>query len=103
VVLLEAAACARPLIATRVRGCTEIVRDGKNGLLVPARDSAALAQAIRTLVTNKELRVKMGAQARNIVMKEFRVEHISAETLALYRGLVGHGYVPSSLAHTRSA
>ncbi|HBC07638.1 MAG TPA: glycosyltransferase family 1 protein, partial [Rhodospirillaceae bacterium] len=44
--LLEAAACARPLIATDVPGCRALVRDGENGLLVPPRDPQALADAI---------------------------------------------------------
>src|SRR5207249_9558365 len=45
-VLVEAGAAGRPIVATDVRGCREVVRPGVNGLLVPARDSSALARAI---------------------------------------------------------
>jgi hypothetical protein len=87
--LLEGAACARPLIATRVRGCQEIVRDGENGLLVPPRDAQKLADAIMTLLHNKAMRERMGARGREIVMKEFRAELITEATVAVYRRLLG--------------
>ena len=88
-VLLEAAACGRPLVATRVRGCQDIVRDGENGLLVPPRDPEALAQAIATLLGNKALRERMGAMGREIVLKEFCAELIAEATIAVYGQLLG--------------
>jgi glycosyltransferase involved in cell wall biosynthesis len=94
-VLLEAAACARPLIATRVRGCQEIVRDGENGLLVPPRNPEALAQAIVTLLGNKALRERMGARGREIVVKEFRADLIAEATIALYDRLLGRAGIVS--------
>ena len=94
-VLLEAAACARPLIATRVRGCQEIVRDGDNGLLVPLKEPHALAEAVMTLVQSKALRGRMGARGREIAVNEFRVELIADETIAVYDRLLGNGYAPS--------
>jgi glycosyltransferase involved in cell wall biosynthesis len=87
--LLEGAACARPLIATRVRGCQEIVRDGENGLLVPPRDAQKLADAIMTLLHNKAMRERMGVRGREIVMKEFRADLITEATIAVYRQLLG--------------
>jgi glycosyltransferase involved in cell wall biosynthesis len=107
-VLLEAAACARPLIATRVRGCQEIVRDGENGLLVPPRDPEALAQAIATLLGNKALRERMGALGREIVLKEFRAELIAQATIAVYDRLLGTGSAVSldrndAVAHRQQA
>ncbi|MBX9789752.1 MAG: glycosyltransferase [Pirellulales bacterium] len=59
-VLVEAAAFARPVIATRTQGPSEIVVDGVTGLLVPPRDVAALASAMRTLVDDAELRDRLG-------------------------------------------
>ena len=50
-VLLEAAACGRPIVTTRMRGCSDIVRDGENGFLIPPKDPEALALAMRTLIT----------------------------------------------------
>lgn len=94
-VLLEAGSCARPIIATRVRGCTEIVKDGDNGLLVSPKDSRGLAQAIATLVQDKSLRDKMGARGREIVMKEFNAHHIAEETIAAYHWLLEHGQMAS--------
>jgi glycosyltransferase involved in cell wall biosynthesis len=87
-VLLEAAACARPIVATDVPGCREVVRDGDNGILVPPKDSHALAAAIAKLVQEPALRARMGAQGRALVVKEFSVERIAGETLGLYRELL---------------
>lgn len=87
-VLLEAAACGKPIIATNVPGCREIVRDGINGLLVPAHESMALAVAMRKIIDSKELRNSMGAKGREIVLKEFTEEKVVAETLAIYRELL---------------
>src|SRR5690349_21404674 len=63
-VLLEAAACGLPLVTTDAPGCREVVRDGDNGLLVPPRDPASLAGAIRKLIQDKTLRQTMGKRAR---------------------------------------
>jgi glycosyltransferase involved in cell wall biosynthesis len=90
-VLLEAAACGRPLIATDVRGCQEIVRDGENGLLVPIKDVQALVRAIITLLQDKTLRERMGARGREIAVNEFTVERIAGETIAVYRRLLANG------------
>ncbi|OGW65473.1 MAG: glycosyl transferase family 1 [Nitrospirae bacterium RIFCSPLOWO2_02_FULL_62_14] len=87
-VLLEAAACARPIVATDVPGCREIVQDGRNGLLVPPRDAGALAEAINTLVQDQAMRLRMGARGREIVTREFSAEQVARETLAVYRELL---------------
>jgi len=92
--LLEAAACGRPLVASDVPGCREIVRPGETGLLVPPRDPTALAQAIRRLVEDPALRRGLGAGARAVVETGFAVERIVAETLAVYRELVGPERLP---------
>jgi len=86
--LLEAAACGRALVATDVPGCREITRNGENGLLVPARDAVALAAALRQLVENPALRQSMGSRGREIVEKEFSVERVVNETLAVYQELL---------------
>ena len=87
-VLLEAAACARSIVATDVPGCREIVRHGDNGLLVPPRDPLALAQAIATLVEDPALRARMGARGRQMAVNEFSSERITGEVLALYQTLL---------------
>ncbi len=86
--LLEAAACGRPIVATDAPGCREIVRDGDNGLLVPVRDAAALAAALRRLLEDGGLRRDMGARGRELAVAAFSVEQVVSETLALYRELL---------------
>lgn len=87
-VLMEAAACGRPLIATDVPGCNAVVRDGLNGILVPARSPEALAEAIETLLTRPVVREAMGASARELAEQEFGVERLARETLELYREML---------------
>ena len=87
-VLIEAAACARAIVATDVPGCREIVRDGENGLLVPAKDVDSLALALRKLIEDSPLRINMGKRGRDLVEEEFSIEHVVRQTLALYRGLI---------------
>ena len=86
--LLEAAAAGRPLVATDVPGCREIVRPGETGLLVPARDPAALADALARLAADAALRLRLGAAARHLAEAEFGEARVAAETLALYRRLL---------------
>ena len=87
-VLVEAAACGRPIIATDVPGCREIVHDGENGLLVPAKDFYALANALRQLIDNPSLRIAMGKRGREIVESKFSIEHVVTQTLTLYKELI---------------
>ena len=87
-VLLEAAACGLPIVATDVPGCREIVRAGENGFLVPPRDGPALVRALSILIDDVNLRAKMGARAREIVLAEFSQARIIGETLAVYQELV---------------
>ena len=82
--LLEAAACGRPIVATDVPGCREVVRHGVNGLLVPARDARALADAILELAGDPARRAAMGAEGRRRAETEFAAERIHAETLRVY-------------------
>jgi glycosyltransferase involved in cell wall biosynthesis len=89
--LLEAAACARAIVATDVPGCREIARDGVNALLVPVRDAHALAAAIEKLAGDAALRARLGAAGREIVVKEFAESIVVRETLELYRSLCEEG------------
>ena len=86
-VLQEAAACARPIVATNIPGCREIARPGENGLLVPLRDATALAVAIGQLLADAPLRQRLGAAGRRLVEAEFTDTRASAQTLAVYRAL----------------
>lgn len=93
--LLEAAACARPLVTTDVPGCRSLVRDGIEGFVVPPGDAAALAGALETLAADPALRARMGASARTRVENGYREVDVAATVGGLYRdilaGEAGHG------------
>lgn len=88
-ILIEAASCARPIIASNIAGCREIVEDGVNGLLVPARNIYALAAAIEQLLQAPELRNRMGFNGRRKVERFFSEKQVIAETMSLYNELLG--------------
>jgi glycosyltransferase involved in cell wall biosynthesis len=87
--LLEAAACGRAIIASDTAGCREIVRHGETGLLVPPHDIDALADAVAALAHDPVRRHAMGAAGRALVERDFAAPLIAAQTLALYRELLG--------------
>ena len=86
--LLEAAGCGRPIVATDIPGCREVVRDGETGLLVPPYDVARLAEAIGALAGDPARRQAMGQAGRALVEREFAEPVIIAQTLALYAELL---------------
>jgi glycosyltransferase involved in cell wall biosynthesis len=88
-VLLEAAAVGRPLIATDVPGCREIVRHNKNGMLVKLQDVESLYEAMKLMIKNKEKRTTMGKASREIVETELSTTIINAQTIELYRTMCG--------------
>jgi glycosyltransferase involved in cell wall biosynthesis len=69
--LIEAGACGKPVVATKVGGVPEMVRDGETGLLVPAADSASLVDALISLLKDKEKRLTMGETASRWVDDKF--------------------------------
>lgn len=73
----EAMAMGRAVITTDVPGCRDTVSDGVNGYLVPARDAAALADAMRRLIAQPELLASMGKQGRDIAERKFDVKNIN--------------------------
>jgi glycosyltransferase involved in cell wall biosynthesis len=83
--LAEAAACGRSIVASDVPGCREVVRHGENGLLVPARDVPALAEALKTLLENPEMRTRMGMRGRGIAEEEFASEKVISQTFEVYQ------------------
>jgi glycosyltransferase involved in cell wall biosynthesis len=83
--LIEAAACALPLITTDVPGCREVVTDGEDGLLIPARNSMALADAIRKLDDSPELARRLGLAARIKALAEFDERIVIERTVEVYR------------------
>jgi glycosyltransferase involved in cell wall biosynthesis len=83
--LLEAAACSRPVVATDVPGCREVVRPGATGILVPPHDVDRLAGAIAALASDPARRAALGRAGRELIECRFTDEIVARETLALYR------------------
>lgn len=83
--LLEAAAAGKPIVATDVAGCREVVDHSVNGLLVPVCNAGALADAIGRLVVAPSLREEMGVQSRKKAVDEFDVQHVVRQYLELYK------------------
>ena len=86
--LIEAAAGGLPLVTTDVPGCREVVRDGVDGLRVPARDAEALAAAIARLHDDPTLARRLGDAARQRALDEFDERIVIARTLAVYREML---------------
>ena len=101
--LLEAASCARPIVATDVPGCREIVRAGVNGILVPVRDARSLADALETLLRDRELRQAMGAKSRDLVESHFHQDRVVSETLKVYESLLNTDLRRQTLAPSLAA
>jgi glycosyltransferase involved in cell wall biosynthesis len=95
--LMEAAACARAMIATDAPGCREIVFDDRTGLLVPIEDPQALAQAIVKLATSPDLRARYGNAARELVVSKLSAKIIGEQIVQLYGDMtaVRSGQTPS--------
>ena len=87
-VLLEGAAAGRPLVATDIPGCREIVSHGENGFLVPPRNPSALADVLLTLINDPALQRRMGTASRALVLDNFRDEHVIERTFEVYRALL---------------
>jgi glycosyltransferase involved in cell wall biosynthesis len=85
-VQLEAMACSKPVVSTRLpSGVPWVNRDGETGLTVPPSDDDALREAIRTLIEDPSLRRRLGAAGRARVESEFTIERMRVATTALYR------------------
>ena len=89
VTLLEAAACGKPLVATDMPGCREIVKPGKNGFLVKPGDVVSLASALEKLLIDAQLQQAFGLYSRRLVEKQFSDKKVIADTFAVYRELLG--------------
>jgi len=95
-VLLEAMACARPIVATDIAGAREVIEPEINGLLVPPRDSQNLAHAILRLLSDPPLSKRLGHMARHTVETRYSWEAVGARYIQLYRQLSSEN-VPDSI------
>jgi glycosyltransferase involved in cell wall biosynthesis len=83
--LIEAAAAGRAIVTTDVAGCRDAVIANKTGLLVPAKDSQKLANALQWLLEHPQERIAMGKAGRKLAEKEFKIEKIVKEHLEIYQ------------------
>lgn len=88
--LFDAMAAGTPIVATRAGGMPEIVRDGETGLLVRARDSAALAEAVLRLLKDAARARRLADAAGAFVRSEGTKERMVEQTVKLYRELLAH-------------
>ncbi len=86
--LLEALAAGKPVVTTNVPGCREVVKNGDNGLLVPARRVGELVIALTFLIESSELRIKFGKRGRERAEKEFSSNIVINATLTVYEQLL---------------
>ena len=81
---LEAMACRDAVVATDVRGNSDVVRPGKTGLLVPKKEPCALANAIEYLLENPDLRERLANNARELVEENFTWKKVTDRVLEAY-------------------
>ncbi|MDP2715682.1 glycosyltransferase family 4 protein [Rheinheimera sp.] len=86
--LIEAAACGRAVITTDVPGCRDAITPDVTGLLVPVKDSAALAGAIEKLVNDSDLRLSFGVAGRRLAEREFDINSVVNKHFAIYEELL---------------
>jgi len=89
IALLEAMAMSKPIVACRVGGIPEVITDGVTGVLVPPKDSHALAKAIVLLITDKKAKRRFGEAARKVVEEQFSQEIAMKRIENHYRDLKG--------------
>lgn len=87
-VLLEAAACARPIVTTDTPGCRDVVKDGVSGLIVPPNDPSALAEALLKLLVDPDLRGRMGNSGRQLVLHGYTQDQVNQANFEVYRTLM---------------
>jgi glycosyltransferase involved in cell wall biosynthesis len=102
-VVPEAMAARRPIIASASGGPCEVISDGVDGLLVPPGDVPALARAIVALGSDPARRRAMGERGRAKVVEAFGVDHIARQVAAVYRAVLGRGPAPPDGTDARAS
>jgi glycosyltransferase involved in cell wall biosynthesis len=89
-VAVEAQLCGTPVIAFASGGATDVITDGVTGLLVPARDVAALATALDRVIGDSDLQVSLGVSGRELAIMNFAPEAVAARYALIYRMVLEH-------------
>lgn len=86
--VIEAEAVGRPVVTTDSVGCRDTVIDGKNGFMIPIKDSDALAEALKKLIDDSELRQTMGRNAREFAVSKFDIKEVVKVHLDVYDSIL---------------
>ena len=92
--LIEAAASGRPIVATDVPGCREVVHHDRNGLLVAVRDAGGLAEALERLILDRDLRHRLGACGRERAEREYSSDVVNDKIISTYFEMIAAGRRP---------
>ncbi|MGB9844829.1 glycosyltransferase family 4 protein [Methanothermobacter tenebrarum] len=87
-VLIEANACGKPVIGSKIGGIKYVIRDGETGLLVPPGDPNALANAMERLLEDERLAKKMGSKGRKMVQKNYTWDRVAKITEKVFERVV---------------
>jgi glycosyltransferase involved in cell wall biosynthesis len=87
-VLIEAAACGRPIVTTNNPGCRDSIIPEVSGKLIPIKDHKALAKALIEFIENKRMRKSMGLKGREYAVKEFDVTCVVKKHMEIYSSLL---------------
>lgn len=104
--LVEAAAAGRPIVATDVPGCREVVGQGHEGLLTPLGDLEATARALVQLAGDPVLRQRLGIAARARFFERFTTTAVKGVFVGLYQSLIGvesHNAIPAAARNPRDS
>jgi glycosyltransferase involved in cell wall biosynthesis len=84
-ILMEAAACGRPIITTNVPGCKDAIVNNKTGILIPSKNYKALANAINKLSQDRNKIEKFSFEARNYAVDNFNIKDVISKHFSIYK------------------
>lgn len=87
--VLEAGAMGLPCIVTDINGCNEIIEEEENGLIIPSKDTGALYDAMKTMLTSDEKRMRMSRIARPMIAARFDKDFVQKCQMEFYKELLG--------------